>query len=358
MAGGSSWDGLTEKKGHRDVPWSTETRADHGVFAELAEWWDDQPVARRIPFLKSRVIECWVEGFMEPGDELHVLLLRRRGDLVAALPMRRSGLRLRSLSNGLTSRYDLMAEPDEEVAQRIPRWLNSLDVAHLYRIHADSVIVDAMAGQPRWMVRYERDSPYVDLSEGMVGVRASWSRNFRRNLRRRRRRLEEMGTVTYVDHPNAIDVREVFEAGLRLEASGWKGEEGIAVLREPAYERWYRALTEVALDEGWLRLSCLYLDDRMLAFGYDLVFEGRRYGMLTTYDESPDVAPISAANLMLESTLEQSSEEGLTSYEMGPDFLTYKYDWTPLSRKVYDLSIYGSRPVGRLLHVFQRGRRH
>jgi CelD/BcsL family acetyltransferase involved in cellulose biosynthesis len=338
--------------------WSTEVRSDRGVFAELAEWWDEQPTARRIPFLRTSVIECWVEGFLEPGEGLHVMLLRRNGDVVAAMPMRRSGFRLRSLSNGLTSRYDLVAVLDDEVAERIPRWLNSVPVAHLYRIREDSVIVGAMSEQSRWLVRYERDSPYVDLSGGMEGVRSDWSRNFRRNMRRRRRRLEELGTVTYVDHPGAADVQQDLEAGLELEANGWKGEEGIAVLRDPAYERWYRALTEVALDEEWLRLSSLYLDDRLLAFGYDLVYEGRRYGMLTTYDESPDVAPLSVANLMLESTLQHSCDEGLESYEMGPDFLSYKFDWTSLSNKVYDVSIYGSRPTGRLLHLLQRGRSH
>lgn len=338
--------------------WSTEVRSDRGVFADLTGWWDDQPAARHIPFLKTRVIECWLEGFLEPGDDLNVLLLYRNGEPVAALPLRRRGVRLRSLSNGLTCRYDLVATADADVVERIPTWLNSLPVAHLYRIHADSVIVQSLSTQSRWEVRYERDSPYIDLGGGMEGVRSGWSRNFRRNMRRRRRRLEEMGEVTYVDHPSGSDVHEVLEAGLRLEAAGWKGEEGVAVLRDPTYERWFRALTEVALDEGWLRLSSMYLDDRLLAFSYDIVYGGRRYGMLSTYDHSEDVAPLSVANLMLESTLEQSCDESLSSYEMGPDFLSYKLDWTSLCRKVYDVSIYGSRPTGRIIHALQRGRRH
>lgn len=336
--------------------WSTEIRNDRAVFEELAPWWDAQPAPSTIPFLRTRVIECWLDAFMQPDDQLHVMLLRRDGDLVAALPMKRNGLRLRTLSNGLTARYDVVAVDDDEVLHRVPRWLDSLPVAHLYRIQSESIIVDAVSDRRRWIVRYARDSPYLDLTRGMDGIRAGWSGDFRRTLGRRRRRLEELGEVTFVTYPGDGDHREIFEAGLGLEAAGWKGREGVAVLKDPSYERWYRGLVEIARDEGWLRLSSLYLGDRLIAFGLGMVYGGRRYGMLTTYDEAPDVAKLSVGNLMFESILENACAEGLASFELGPDYVSYKRDWTPHHHMVYDLSIYGSRPMGRLIHALQRGR--
>jgi CelD/BcsL family acetyltransferase involved in cellulose biosynthesis len=331
--------------------WTTEVRHDRGVFSELSEWWDRQPIARGLPFLHSKILGCWEDGFEEAGSRLHVLVLQRDGELVAALPLYQARGRLRSLDQEHATWFDVVAGEDPEVDEEIPRWLDSLSLAHLYRMREESPIVAALDSHPRWVVQKILDGPYVDLSAGMEAIRSRLSKEFMRTLRRRRRRLEEMGEIEFVDHPPGPEVGSVLEEGLRLEASGWKGRRGVATFDVPSYERWFRSVAEVAEDEGWLRLSALRLDGRLLAFRYDLVYAGRRFGLITCFDESPDVASMSPGSLLVESVLERSAADGITAYEFGNGRHSWKFDWTSNQRRVYDLLVFGSGPKGRALSM-------
>lgn len=326
--------------------WKSEVRSDRGVFSELAEWWDAQPVPRGHPFLTSRVLGCWEDGFDEPGSRLNVLLLHRNGELVAGLPLYTAKGRLRSLARAYAEPFDVITIDDEEVTEYVPRWLESVPVASLYRVRSASPILTSLPQHPRWRVQTEFNSPYIDLSAGMGPVRDRMSSKYQRELRRRRRRIEEMGTLTFVERRTADGAMDLLQEGLRLEAAGWKGSRGHAVIRDPSHERWYRSLTEVALDQGWLRLSGLYLDERLVAFLYNLEVDGHRYGMATAFDDTPEVAPYSPGILLHESVFEACAAGGVTSYRLGVGNDSWKYEWATDRDQVYDLVLFGSGLMG------------
>lgn len=321
-------------------------RRDSDVFSELSEWWDAQRAPRQHPFLTSKMLGCWEDGFDEPSSKLNVVLLYRDSDLVAGLPLYRAGGRLRSLARAHAEPFDVVAVDDEEVTSYLPRWLGTLPMVNLYRVREGSPIMALMPGQPRWEVQATFNSTYVDLSNGMEAVRANMSTKYQRELRRRRRRLQEMGDLVLVEHSKPDGAQELLEAGLKLEARGWKGRNGIAVLRSPSLERWYRSVTEVALDQGWLRLCLLYLDDRLVAFLYNLEVDGHRLGMATAFDESADVSPLSPGSLLHESVLEASGAK-LTSYRFGVGDDSWKYEWATGRDRVFDLVLFGSGAFGR-----------
>ncbi len=331
--------------------WSTETRSDREVFSDLREWWDSTPTAHGNPFLRADVLACWEDGFDEPGSRRNVGLLHRDGDLVAALPLYKARGRLRSMSRAHSEPFDVVAIEDEEVIERLPIWLDSLTMTYLYRVAASSPIMTAVPDHQRWLVQTTFNSPYVDLGSGMEQVRGGMSKDFQRTLRRRRRRLEEMGPLTVVEETTQEGADGLLDAGLRLEASGWKGERGHAVLNDPTHDRWYRSMTEVAQECQWLRLCGLYLDQRLIAFRYDLEVGDTRWGMLSAFDERSDVSSLSPGTLLLETVLENAASSGLGTYEFGAGNDSWKYEWNPSVRQVYDLLLFGSGLSGRALHV-------
>jgi CelD/BcsL family acetyltransferase involved in cellulose biosynthesis len=290
----------------------------------------------------------------QPGSRFHLLVLERGGDVVAALPLFKAGARYRTLMSTYTSSMDVVAVPDPDVSARLPEWVDSLSFAQLYRLPDGSPIVDQLDQHPRWSLQSRISCPYVDMSDGIDAVRSRWSRKFRSGLRRRWRRLQELGEVVVVDHHQPSEISSVLGDGLKLEAAGWKGREGVAVLSRPGYEAWFRSVAEVAEENGWLRLSALYLDGRMIAFHFDLVYDNRRHGLVRAYDESEEVAPHSPGNALVDASLEVSADAGLSTYEFGYGSQGWKYDWASEERHVNDIVVFGSGVTGGLLSMARR----
>jgi hypothetical protein len=330
-------------------------RTDREVFGEVADWWDDQPVVVGNPFLRTAMLGCWEDGFDEPNSRLNVVLLHRNDELVAGLPLYRARGRLRSLDQEHLQSFDVVASPDYEVQREIPRWLDRLGVTHLYRVRKESPIVAAMPTRPSWHLQRVLHGPFIDLHQGFESVQAASRRRSTRG--RHRRRLSEMGEVTFHDHAARGDIDAALDEGFQLEAAGWKGREGVSTLDSPGYQRWFKSVAEIAESHGWLRLSSLRLGDRLLAFQFDLVFGSTRYLLITCYDEGPDVAGFSPGSLLIESVLEYSAGQGLTRYELGNGRNAWKSDWTSDEREVYDLLIFGSGVKGRALSLAARLRR-
>lgn len=335
--------------------WATEVREDKEVFADLAEWWDHRTVVRANPFLSTGVLRCWVDGIDEPSSRIRVFLLHRDGELVAALPLYLARGRHRSLHKEHTEPFDVIRVDDPVVDEYLPIWLDRLPVTHLYRVPASSPVVGAVGGKRRWHVQKVFKTPYVDLSEGFDAVLADMSKEQVRANRRRRRRLEERGDVRFVLHPSREEVGSSLKAGLELQMLGWKGERGHAELSDPVHERWYRSLAEVAEDAGWLRVSSLYLDDRLLSFNLGVWVDDVAYGMLNAYDESDDVRSLSTGNLMFQELFAHAASDGIRRYDLGSGDDPWKLQWTAKSHDLYDLLLFGSGVRGRVMD-FARNR--
>jgi hypothetical protein len=72
---------------------------------------------------------------------------------------------------------------------------------------------------------------------------------------------------------------------VRLEASGWKGENGTAMASDPRMSRFYLDVAHQAARRGMLRLMCLRLDGRLLAFDYSLRSKSTLYNLKVAHDE-------------------------------------------------------------------------
>jgi len=103
-------------------------------------------------------------------------------------------------------------------------------------------------------------------------------------LRRRRRRLEELGRLEHRRISSPAEVRQATEEFLALEASGWKRNRG-ALLLEPSLSTFVRSATRLLASEGKCHIHRLSLDGRPIAMGIVLDSGGRSYFWKIAYDE-------------------------------------------------------------------------
>ena len=341
------------------------TATDPVAFAGLAHEWDalvercGGGILHRHGFLR-----LWREHFA-PGETLRVLTRRSSdGLLTAALPLllRRTriyGVPVRELSamaNVHSGRFDLLAEDPPEAARAFLGVLveqADWDVLRLIDVPqggAAEALLDAAesAGlrSGRWA---SMNSPYIDLPASWSKMEQRLRRHFRANMRRRRRRLSELGEVTsdLCDGSDHALLRARLDEGLQLEAEGWKGRGGTAIRQAPDTLGFYTSLARQAGSEGQLRLWFLRLDGQAIAFQYGLQ-DGTRYLLLKpTYDEAHGA--VGPGQLLMEVVLQDCIARGLLEFDfLGPG-MPWKSDWASKGRPHDWLYLFrGAR--GRIVH--------
>lgn len=326
------------------MSWTIETSSDRSALRELAEWWDRCPGPAGSPFLTSDWFTLWTDAFLPDGASFELTLWKRDGQVAAALPLMATGWRGASLSNSHTDVFDVIAEDSLDTSV-VRDWMARRTMTRLYRLDGESGLVPS-APDDGWQVAQTSASPYAALDSGLDGLRENMGRNLKKNINRLERRLAEVGELTYLDNaddelPDAVDL------GLALEASGWKGETGTAMVSTPASERFYRSLFELARDRGWLRVSAILLAERLVACQFSLDYAGRRFLLKPAYDE--DLASHSPGRVLQWKVMQAAVQSGLTSYEFGGEAERWKMEWTSTTRPRLNVLRFASLGPRRLI---------
>lgn len=184
----------------------------------------------------------------------------------------------------------------------------------------------------RTLARTLERSPYVSMRVGLEGWEAALDGKLRSELRRRRRRLEEQGTVELDLRDGSEGLDGLLEEGFRIEAAAWKGARGTAIAADPAARVFYDRAARWAAERGWLRLAFLRLDGRALAF--DLCLEqGGAHALLKTGFE-PELRQLAPGLLLREAMIRRAFELGLDSYEFLGSDEPWKLAWTGTVREL------------------------
>jgi len=107
-----------------------------------------------------------------------------------------------------------------------------------------------------------------------------------KEMRRQRRRLGELGALTAESVRDRKGVREAFEHFLALEATGWKGRRGTAMMQTTAAAAFARSMTRALAGQDACRIDTISLDGRPIAVGIVIESGGRAVYWKTAYDEA------------------------------------------------------------------------
>lgn len=336
------------------------------AFMALEREWDElaEAVAPGQPFYRHAFIRVWLDNFA-PRANVRVLVERDgAGQLTAVLPLvhRRTSFygvpvqELAAAGNAHSCRFELLARDpslaapammSHLVAQKDWDLLRLIDVPE--RGAAWHLLESAQArGLPHgtWDSLLSPTIPLTDTWEAFQGTLSS---KFRANLRRRRRKLEERGEVTFERFTRGPELLHKLEEGFALEASGWKGARGSAMGQDPATRGFYMELAREAAADGSLVLAFLRLNGRAVGFHFALARGGRYFLLKPGYDEA--LSECSPGQLLMEEVLKDCIARGFREFDfLGPD-MVWKRDWTSAARQHTWLYVFRDGVRGRALHA-------
>jgi CelD/BcsL family acetyltransferase involved in cellulose biosynthesis len=320
----------------------------HDRFSpELIRGWDE--LAERTdanPFLRAGWFLAWWRAFGK--GRLEVLTVHRHARMVGVVAMTRHRGGLVSASNWHSPMFGFLAEDvttagmlGSAVLRRAGhaatvRFLDEGD--HL----TEPALARAAAGRVRRLV-LER-SPYIDTEGDWESYENGLETRRRRELRRRWRRLKELGQVTFEVDRGERDLDQLFNEGLGVEGSGWKDQRGTAIQAQPETRQFYREVAGWAADRGWLVLAFLRLDGRPLAFDYCLEHDGVHYLLKTGYD--PRFRHLAPGMLLRHEMIRRAHTGSVSMYDFLGDDNPWKLDWTNRFHQRSELRVYPRSALG------------
>jgi CelD/BcsL family acetyltransferase involved in cellulose biosynthesis len=297
------------------------TITDTDEFAALAPAWDRlvRDMRRPTPFLlHGWLLEWW--RHRGRGRQLCVHVAYEDGRLSGALPLfteRRLGMRVaRVLGEDAAALADVLVADGVDPATAMlltDRAASSdADFTELFGLPADSRLAAAAGDRLELILRAE--APVLDLDTGWDAVYRARTSAKRRNLhRRRRRQLEELGSVTFEVARTPAALAAALEEAFRLHAARWRDRPEASGFTTPQGIRFHRAALQALAPQDVARIALLRVGGRAVACNYFFLLEGRMYFHELAFD--PTVARWSPGQVTTLATLEAAAAEGARRVE-------------------------------------------
>ena len=329
------------------------------IFAEWTELCEEG--ASNDPFLRPEWFLSFVRNFEK---EIRLLTVRRGEKLRAVLPLvLKNGTlhgvpvkKLQAVFNLHSQRYDLVHGADEEERNEIINavWtaikiLSKWDVLEIRLVKKDSWLNGLLAAAETENHRtgiWQMDSaPYITLPQAedkerlIAAYFKGLSKNRRQLLKKKRRYLEEWGSVEFVSTRGYSAA--LIQRYLALELSGWKGRAGTAVVEDRNAARLYDDFARAVAAQNALLIYELKLDGAAIAMYISIMFDRQTVGWKMSYDEN--YARFSPGNLLFIEVLNDCMRNGSPELDQ-------------LSPATYNKSMWATGEYEHAaFYVFQRG---
>ena len=279
------------------------------------------------PFLHPAWLLPWCDAFRVDRIRSAIVRDTRSGQLVAILPGHEAAgsAQLRLLGGDVSDHHGpvIVAGPETHAGRLLWEWAEA----------RRSVLLDDLPPEHPWAIApvrpgWRRDPacvcPVVRLPASLDHWRQGLGHGLRRNLRRYRARLEQLGRLEMVLADNA-SVTELIECFLRLHGARWHAHGRPGALDDDAVRRFHRASGPRLLRAGLLRLHALRLDEQVIAVQHVLVHRERACSYLAGYD--PALAHLSVGSILLAAAIEHAIEDGCRTFDFLRGVEPYKYTW-------------------------------
>jgi CelD/BcsL family acetyltransferase involved in cellulose biosynthesis len=321
---------------------------DISALACLKEDWDRlAPPDQSEPWQTYRWVDACANSFGK-DHQLHVVALLRQSRLVAIAPL----ILAESHQPLHPIRYEFLGG----IELKEPNRLSAIDGAAL------DLLADQLAREPLYPVRLSRipnerlaveqlraafrrrgwltktvsmPYPYLSLAPRDSPIKKSLVEDLKRGRRKAERRGPIQLEVSSL-HPG-VDLRNRLDDAFLIEASGWKGANQTAVLSHAARRAFFVRLADAAARDGTLRLAFLRVGGVDVASQYALESANAYWLLNIGYRE--EFRECSPGNLLLEATIREAAQRGLTRY----NFLGKEEPWTRRwTSDVQDCVVFGA----------------
>ncbi|MEM8877709.1 MAG: GNAT family N-acetyltransferase [Pseudomonadota bacterium] len=350
------------------------TLAGRNDLAGIEQPWHTlvQRAANSLPFNQHAFLTAWSETY--PDAEPLIMLGWDGDQLEAALPFAikrsRSLTTLEWMGEPFTEYGDALIAPGltsmellklfEDGSSEAMGITGGYDLLVLRKVRADSAIapvLTVLGARPS----DTRMAPFVPLGnvKDRDSLLAQFGANLRKELRRKRRKIEAAGEYCFAVHRGGMPARRALDAAMAFK-SQWLEKRGLtsrAFLDGNAGEFLDRLVPDTPAQDvtkDGILLSEITLDGRTLAVEIGFRNAGRYFAFLGSYDE--DMAEWGAGTLQLADTMQWCAENGISEFDLFAPADSYKLRWTQEGVAIADYT-QAHTAIGHAMLAYRRNLR-
>jgi len=227
---------------------------------------------------------------------------------------------------------------------------------HLQNVPENSSIAYSLSlsSTARHIGVYHHDSKLIACKARFEESIAGISSKFKRNIRRKLRKLEKSGVVTFQMAENEPELQEAFEQFVEIEASNWKGHNKTALKFDKQRYLFYQKLLELFGKNKQCRIHSLWLDDQPIASQFALAINDTFHLLKIGYNaEYHDIGP---GGILLNETIRRFSGNDHIKKISFVTGAKWNDDWSPQIIRVYDHFIYNKNIKGYIAFSVEKAK--
>lgn len=278
---------------------------------------------------------------------------------VAGVPART----LRFLGAPYADRVSLLARESEAEAfgallaglTSVPRQWDVLHLTELSLRPGDSELLKHWAVEAGLRTHWRLTSHCPQLALAPGSVPQPRRSNVRREITRRRRKLEDSGTVAFRHIQPEPDVIEQLVRELKwIEDQSWKGHRRLGIFSTDARLRFFLDVLARFARDGTLLISDILIDRQRV--GYCLGFIYRDTYLYYTPAYLPAFAASGVGRLLLDDLIRYLSDQGVALLDASRTSLKDRHpleDWDVTYADHYEFQAFARTPLGELAYTMQ-----
>jgi CelD/BcsL family acetyltransferase involved in cellulose biosynthesis len=197
---------------------------------------------------------------------------------------------------------------------------------------------------------YHHDSKYIACQTSYEKSVANVSGKFKRNNRRKLRKLEKIGAVSYSLVDSGIELDRAYQNFLKIEAANWKGRANTAISQNAKQLKFYGRLKDNFGETNQCLIYTLYLNDNPIAAQFMLHCGRTVYLLKIGYDEQ--YAPMGPGSILLDEAIRKFSQDANIDKISFVTGAKWNDNWAPHVSKVYNYYVFNTNLIGLLAYLF------
>jgi Protein involved in cellulose biosynthesis (CelD) len=312
--------------------------------------------------------DALIAGHSVDAATVSVVALLRGSQLVAMLPLRLTPTKawrvqvptVEPLINLFAMHHGLLtSEPMSEVVPCVLAALWKLRPAplwvELHRLPRGTALSKALHDHAQQTGAHIEESseltpPYLQIAGSWEEYLQGKSGNFRSNLKRKPRRLAQLGAVDLQFLAEPAQMPAFLDAMREIEESSWKSEAGSAITSRAWEWAFYRNLVQRLAPRGGLLCTLLTVDGRAAAYDLSVVAHDVASCLKTSFD--PKWSEGSPGLVLRAALMERIFRDGFREYDFLGANERYKLEWSETVRSHSRVRVYN--PQGARGWLLQR----